>query len=128
MNDALPDGTSALTLAAHSGNEAVATLLLEKGADPNAAAVGYTALHAAVLRSEIRLVEALLARGANPNAPITAGTPIRRSSQDFALPKALIGATPYFLAAKFLEVPMMRALAAAGADPRRGNNGTGRRR
>lgn len=120
VNDALPDGTSALTLAAHSGNETVAMLLLEKGADPNGAAVGYTALHAAVLRGELELVRALLARGANPNAHITAGTPIRRSSQDFALPKALIGATPYFLAAKFLEVPIMRALAAAGADPKLG--------
>jgi ankyrin repeat protein len=120
VNDALPDGTSALTLAAHSGNESVAMLLLEKGADPNGAAIGYTALHAAVLRGELELVKALLARGANPNALITAGTPIRRSSQDFALPKGLIGATPYFLAAKFLEVPIMRALAAAGADPKLG--------
>jgi len=120
VNDALPDGTSALTLAAHSGNEAVATLLVEKGADPNAAAVGYTPLHAAVLRGKLGLVNALLARGANPNARITAGTPIRRSSQDFALPKSLIGATPYYLAAKYLEVPIMRALAAAGADPKLG--------
>ena len=120
VNDALPDGTSALTLAAHSGNEAVAMLLLEKGADPNAAAVGYTPLHAAVLRGELGLVKALLTRGANPNARITAGTPIRRSSQDFALPKALIGAPPYFLAAKFLEVPIMHALVAAGADPKLG--------
>jgi ankyrin repeat protein len=34
------------------------------------------------------------------------------------LPKTLIGATPYLLAAKFLEVDIMRALAAAGADTR----------
>lgn len=120
VNDALPDGTSALTLAAHSGHEALGTLLVEKGADRNATAVGYTPLHAAVLRGQLGLVQALLVRGANPNAPITAGTPIRRSSQDFALPKSLVGATPYFLAARFLEVAMMRALAAGGADPNLG--------
>jgi uncharacterized protein len=120
VNDALPDGTSALVLAAHSGNGAVGALLLDKGADPNAAAVGYTALHAAVLRGDLDLVKALLGHGANPRARITKGTPVRRLSQDFELPKTLIGATPYLLAAKFLEVRMMLVLAAAGADPRLG--------
>jgi ankyrin repeat protein len=113
----LPDGTSALVLAAHSGQEAVASLLLDKGADPNTAVSGYTALHAAVLRSEMGLVTSLLARGANPNAPITKGMPLRRTSQDFELPMGLVGATPYALAAKFLEVEIMRVLAAGGADP-----------
>ena len=89
VNDALPDGASALVVAAHSGHGGVAMLLLDKGADPNAAGVGYTALHAAVLRSDLDLVKALLAHGANPNAPITKGTPVRRNSQDFELPKTL---------------------------------------
>jgi ankyrin repeat protein len=119
VNDALPDGTSALVLAAHSGHGSVAALLLEKGANPDAAAIGYTALHAAVLRSDLNLVTALLAHKADVNAPITKGTPVRRNSQDFELPKTLIGATPYLLAAKFLEVDIMRALAAGGADTRR---------
>jgi ankyrin len=118
VNDALPNGTSALVEAAHSGQQAVGVLLLEKGADPNAAAAGYTALHAAVLRSGLDLVKALLAHGANPNAQITQGTPVRRNSEDFELPATLVGATPYLLAAKFLEVDIMRALAAGGADPR----------
>jgi ankyrin repeat protein len=118
VNDALPDGTSALVAAAHSGQQAAGVVLLEKGADPNAAAVGYTALHAAVLRSGLDLVKALLSRGANPNAPITRGTPVRRNSEDFELPATLVGATPYLLAAKFLEVDIMRVLAAGGADPR----------
>ncbi len=117
-NDALPDGTTALVEAAYSGHGPVAALLLDKGADPNAAAVGYTALHAAVLRSDPDLVKALLARGANPNPLITKGTPIRRDSQDLVLPATLIGATPYFLAAKFLEPKLMALLAAGGADPR----------
>jgi ankyrin repeat protein len=118
VNDMLPDGTSALVAAAHSGQQAVGILLLDKGADPNAAAVGYTALHAAVLRNGLDLVKALLAHGANPNAQITQGTPVRRNSEDFELPATLIGATPYLLAAKFLEVDIMRVLAAGGADPR----------
>jgi ankyrin repeat protein len=116
-NDALPDGMSALVLAAHSGQGAVASLLLEKGADPNASEIGYTALHAAVLRGDANLVTDLLHHGANPNARITKGTPLRRNSEDFNLPAALIGATPYWLAAKFLEPEILRALAAGGADP-----------
>ena len=116
VNEALPDGTSALVLAAHSGHGAVASLLLEKGANLDAAAIGYTALHAAVLRGDLNTVKALIAHKANINAAITKGTPVRRNSQDFELPKTLVGATPYLLAAKFLEVESMRALAAAGAD------------
>ena len=118
VNDALPDGTGALALAAHSGHGDVAALLLDRSADPNAAAVGYTALHAAVVRGDLNLVKALIAHKANVNAPITKGTPVRRNSQDFELPKTLIGATPYLLAAKFLEVDIMRVLAAGGADTR----------
>lgn len=118
VNETLPDNMSALVLAAHSGHGAVGALLLEKGADPNADGVGYSALHAAVLRGDIGLVKALLARGANPNSFITKSSPIRRDSQDFSLPSPLTGATPYLLAAKYLEIDIMRALAAAGVDPR----------
>jgi uncharacterized protein len=116
VNDALPNGMTALVEAAHSGHQEVATLLLEKGADPNAAGAGYTALHAAALRSGQDLVKALLAHGANPDLRMSKGTPVRRNSQDFELPATLVGATPYFLAAKFLEADIMRALAAGGAD------------
>lgn len=119
VNDSLPDGTSALVLAAHSGHTRAAVALLELGADPNADAVGYSALHAAVLRSDLELVRAFVARGANLDTVITRGTPVRRTSQDFELPKTLLGATPYLLAARFLEVEIMHALAAAGADTRR---------
>lgn len=116
VNDALPDGTSALVLAAHSGHGETAALLLEKGADPDAAGSGYTALHAAVLRSDLELVKALLARGANPDLRTTKGTPLRRDTTDFNLPATLIGSTPYLLAARFLEPDIMKALAAGGAD------------
>src|SRR5262249_17384243 len=116
VNDQLPNGMTALILAAHSGNGEAAGLLLEKGADPNADGIGYTPLHAAILRSDLALANKLLAHGAKPNAQITKGTPLRRNSQDYNLPATLIGATPYWLAAKFLEPDIMRALAAAGAD------------
>jgi ankyrin repeat protein len=117
VNDALPNGMTALVEAAHSGHAGVGIALLDRGANPNAADIGYTALHAAALRGSVDLVKALLAHGANPNARITKGTPVRRNSEDFELPATLIGATPYLLAAKFLEPDIMRALAAAGADP-----------
>lgn len=117
-NDSLPDGTSALVLAAHSGQGNVAIALLEKGANPNALGSGYTAMHAAVLRSDLNLVKALLAHGADPNIRMTKGTPVRRDTTDFNLLAPLIGSTPYLLAAKFLEPEIMQALVAGGADPK----------
>jgi ankyrin repeat protein len=115
-NDSQPDGVSALVLAAHSGNGAVGVLLLEHGADPNAFGSGYSALHAAILRSDLNLVNALLARGADANVRIARGTPLRRDTTDWNLPATLIGSTPYLLAARFLEPAIMAALAAASAD------------
>ena len=64
------------------------------------------------------LVRALLEHGADPNARLLKGTPIRRWSHDFAFMDRWVGATPFWLAARFLEIDMMRVLAAAGADPR----------
>jgi ankyrin repeat protein len=113
--------------------------LLDKGANPNDAAIGFTALHAAILRadsnqsltaglntqserahkgsaSELDLVKALLAHGADPNARLTKGTPLRRQTADYNLLPPRIGVTPYLLAAELLEVDIMRILAARGAD------------
>jgi ankyrin repeat protein len=116
-NDVAADGMSVLVLASYSGHGDVAGLLLSKDANPNAADAGYAALHAAVLRGDLELVKTLLTYGANPNARITKGTPITREGQDLVLPSSLVGATPFFLATKFLEVELMRVLAKAGADP-----------
>jgi ankyrin repeat protein len=116
LDEPAPSGASPLVIAAHSGNHDVAMLFLERGADPNAAGAGYTALHAAVLRGDVRLVETLIARGAKLEAPLERGTPVRRYSQDYAFSADLIGATPFWLAARYGDVPIMRALAAGGAD------------
>jgi ankyrin repeat protein len=119
VNDALPDGAPALTVAAHSGQGATAMLLLERGADPNAATIGYAALHAAVLRGDHELVKALLKHGANPNAQILRGTPSRRANgHQYEILSPLFGASAYAQAAQYLEVGMMRTLAAGGADTR----------
>jgi ankyrin repeat protein len=115
-NDAAPDGNSVLVVAAHSGQGTVAEFLLDKGADPNAAGAGYTALHAAVLRGDPKLVKALLAHGANPNVRLTKGTPIFRNGNDYSFLESLTGATPFFLAAKYAEPAIMRILADAGAN------------
>jgi ankyrin repeat protein len=116
VNDAAPGGTSALVIAAHSDNGPVGILLLEKGANPNAAGSGYSALHAAAMRGNLELVRALLAHGANPNALLEKGTTVRRAGPDFALPTLLIGATPFLVAAKFGAADIMRVLASGGAD------------
>jgi ankyrin repeat protein len=117
VNEAKPDGATILVVAAHGGHAEFSKFLLEKGADPNAAGAGYTALHAAILRSLPDLVEALIARGADVNARLAKGTVERRQSKVFTLEASLVGATPFFLAAKFNEPKIMRMLADAGADP-----------
>lgn len=138
-NDALADGMSALTLAAYNGHATAAILLLDRGANPNDAAIGFTALHAAILRADsnrslsaglvtsiaqayrgpatlLDLVKALLAHGADPNVRMTKGTPLRRQTADYNLLAPRIGVTPYLLAAELLEVDIMRVLASSGAD------------
>jgi ankyrin repeat protein len=119
VNDTDASGASVLVVAAHSGHGALGRLLLDRGADPNAAGAGYTPLHAAVLLGDATLVRALLAKGADPNAPLKAGTPVRKYGVDYALSAAWIGSTPYWLAAKFAEPEIMRVLAQGGADTRR---------
>ncbi len=113
-----PTGASPVVVATHSGQGAFAAFLLERGADANAAGAGYSALHAAILRGDRRLVEQLLEHGADPNARLERGTPLRRASQDWALNPSLVSATPYWLATYFRDPYMMRDLVAAGADPR----------
>jgi ankyrin repeat protein len=118
VNDADAWGVSATTLAAHSGIVDVAEFLLDKGADPNAAGAGFTALHEAVMRRDETMVKDLLDHGADPNIPLKTWTPMRRSSEDWHFEASLVGATPFWLAARFTEPSVMKMLVARGADPK----------
>jgi uncharacterized protein len=117
VNELLPDGTSALTLAAHSNHPTLVNLLLDRGANPNIIGSGYAALHAAVLRGNLDMVKTLLARGAFIDTRIRHGTPTTRGSREYFLPDELTGGTPAWLAAKFLELDIVRLLLDRGADP-----------
>jgi ankyrin repeat protein len=110
-------GVSAMVLAAHSGFDELVEFLLDRGADANAAGAGFSALHVAIMRRDERLVRVLLAHGADPNARLLTWTPTRRSSKDFHFAPELVGATPYWLAARFAEAAVMRLLVEHGADP-----------
>jgi ankyrin repeat protein len=151
VNDTAADGVSALVLATLRGHVDVATLLLENGADPNAAGAGYTALHwasgsweteltvtsitpdregeewvtvAGLRGGRLDLIKALLKHGADPNARIRK-TPARvGSSKNPGLPE-LEGATPFVLAAMSGSAEVMRVLAAQGADVRLTTNRNG---
>ncbi len=109
-------GVSATVSAAHSGYVGLVEFLLDQGADPNAVDAGFSALHEAVMRRDERMAAALLDHAADPNAPVATWTPKRRTSSDFNYAPSLIGATPFWLAARFAEPTLMRLLAAHGAD------------
>jgi ankyrin len=117
VNDAAADEISPLVLAAHSGHTPMVAFLLDRGAEVNGARVGYSALHAAVLRGDIDMIGTLLARGADPNARLTKGTRVPRDTNQWVLSSYLAGATPFLLAAKYAEPAIMRLLVAHGADP-----------
>ncbi len=118
VNDADAWGVSATTLAAHSGFTDLVLFLLDQGADPNLAPNGFTALHEAIERRDEKMVAALLDHHADPNFPVKTFTPTRRSSDDFHFEPALVGATPYWMAARFTQPSIMRLLVKHGADPK----------
>ena len=130
-------GTSALVLAVMNGHFSLAQYLVERGADPNAAEQGWTALHQlaytrrpnsgkgmppVVLLDRVdtlAFARFLLDNGANPNARQTARFNNRERNN-----LNRVGATPYLLAAKHADPPLMRLLAEYGADtqlPTEGN-------
>ena len=110
-------GITPTIMAVHGGNAELVEYLLEQGADPNASDAGHAALHVAILRGNEGAVRALLAHGADPNARVQSSTPTRRQSDDYHFHQALVGATPFWLAARFTQPGVMRLLAEHGADP-----------
>ena len=145
--DKTADGTSVLVLAIINGHFDAAAVLLDHGADPNAPDIRGSALHAiAWLRrpgwplsgaprlpngsfDSLDLVRKLLAHGADPNVRV-AWKELKRGGFDLGMvvnnpPNinvgrnyiTLVGATPFYLAAKHSDVDLMRVLAAHGADP-----------
>ncbi len=122
-------GTSMLVLAAINAHYELAALLLDYGADPNADEQGWTALHQIAWSRRwnrgfnlpgpsrtgdmngLDLVERLVAAGANIDARVHA-EPLdgRRNLLN------RIGATPFLLAAKSCDLPLMRALLDLGAN------------
>ena len=118
VNDTDAWGVSAATLAAHGGHTDLVVFLLDRGADPNVADAGFAALHEAVMRNDLRAARALLDAGANPNLRLETWTPTRRASRDLHYPPSFVGATPFWLAARFARTDLMQLLADHGADPR----------
>src|SRR5262245_43251691 len=60
IDDADAWGISATAMAAHAGFRDLVVFLLEKGADPNLNSAVFSALHAAIMRRDERMVAALL--------------------------------------------------------------------
>jgi uncharacterized protein len=132
INETLPDGTSALVTAVQGLNYETADVLLQHGIDPNAAAQGWTALHQIAWSrrpqrgqnnpgqkpmgnlSSLDLARKLVEYGADINARQT-----KEPSSDMEGRNSLnrYGATPFFLAAKSVDVPLMEVLLEIGADP-----------
>ncbi len=122
-------GTSPLLLAVLNAHYELAAYLLDAGADPNAAATGWTALHAITgvrkpgggdndpapqgsgNMTSLEFVRKLAAKGADLNARMT-----RRISVGMTRLNTL-GATPFMLAARAADAELMRTLAELGADP-----------
>jgi ankyrin repeat protein len=129
VNATLADGTSALTLAVMNAQYELAAMLLERGADPNAAAQGWTALHQIVWTRRpnygynlpgavptgdaLELVRMLVKHGADVNA--------RQQKEPRDGNRNMLnrlGATPFLLASKAVDLKLMRTLLEVGADPR----------
>jgi uncharacterized protein len=122
-------GVSAMVLAVANAHYELAAMMLDAGADPNAAAQGWTALHQITWvrkpgkgdndpapegsgnLSSLDMVRKLVAKGANVNARMTRSGNVGRTSMN------MIGATPFMMAARTADAPLMRLLAELGADP-----------
>jgi ankyrin repeat protein len=123
-------GLNAFLLAAGNAHFELAAYLLDRGADPNAAPRGWTALHqlswvrkAGIAGSNdpapsgsgemtsLEFARTLIAQGADVNARVTTRPPAGITRLNF------IGGTPFLLAARTADAEYMQLLAGLGADP-----------
>jgi ankyrin repeat protein len=122
-------GTSALQLAVTNAHYDLAAFLLESGADPNFAESGWTALHIITgvrkpgggdnnpapigsgRTTSLDMVRKLKEHGADLNARMTKRISVGMTKLN------TMGATPFFLAARTADAPLMKLLAELGADP-----------
>jgi len=123
-------GINAFMVAVANVHYELASFLLDKGADPNSAPQGFTALHQiSWLRrpgtgdnnpapqgsgnmDSLAFVRTLLAHGANINARAT-----RQVNMGVTVRFHSTGATPFLLAARTADGQLMRLLLDMGADP-----------
>jgi ankyrin repeat protein len=126
-----PDiGANVFLLAAANAHYELAAWLLDRGADPNAAPQGFTALHqvswvrkAGIAGSNnpapqgsgtmdsLTFVRKLVAKGATLDARAT-----KKPNMGVTTLNS-IGATPFLLAARTADAPLMKLLAELGANP-----------
>jgi uncharacterized protein len=121
-------GASAMLLALGSNHHELAAYLLDRGADPNSSNEGWTALHQLTWMRKppqtasigpygsgkmdsLELVRRLVAHGADVNARMRRRAPTGTTDFNMA------GATPFIMAARTADAPMMSLLASLGADP-----------
>ncbi len=123
-------GVNAFLLAVGNAHYELAAKLLDRGADPNVAPRGWTALHqvtwvrkAGIAGSNnpapvgsgdmesLELVRKLVAAGADVNARVTKRPPAGITALSF------VGGTPFLLAARTADADYMRLLVELGADP-----------
>ena len=122
-------GSSTLVLAVNNAHWELAAMLLDAGADPNAADQGWTALHEMTWvrkpgtgtnqpapqgsgnLSSLEFLKKMKEHGADFNAKMTKAA--RFGPTDIHMQ----GATPFLMAARTADAPLMRALAELGADP-----------
>lgn len=131
VNDEKPgDGTTVLLLAVLNRHYEVASVLLDRGADPNRGP-GYTALQQLVWTRRLNakfgplnpeptgtvdsltLAKKMVDKGANVNFQAT-----KSFGDGYRNRFNRVGATAFLQAAKVADVPMMKLLIANGADPK----------
>lgn len=121
-NYALPDAVKVLVIAASHRSAAAAGALVDAGADPNVAdRAGNAPLHTAAQVGDLELVKKLLAKGANRDVRTAKNENMGRGAGGGAagfFGRAAGEQTPLMVAARGNHVDVMRALIAAGADPK----------